>query len=117
MAIFDKYDLSTIAKAVDLLYQRAMNSKELLPYFENINMDQLRNHQIELLSHVMGGPITHRLDRLKAAHHKLNIPNEHFDLITILLQQSLSDAGIEGRDIHRIMDVVEGTRNQIVSAL
>ena len=80
-------------------------------------MDQLRNHQIELLSHVMGGPITHRLTKLKIAHHELNIPNEHFDLIAILLQQSLSDAGIESRDVKHIMDVVEGTRNQIVKAL
>lgn len=116
MAIFDKYDLSTIAKAVDLLYQRALDSKELAPYFKNINMDKLRNHQLELLSHVMGGPITHRIETLQAAHQKLNIPSPHFDLISTLLRQSLSDVGIEDRDIKQIMGVVESARNQIVKA-
>ncbi len=116
MAIFDKYDLSTIAKAVDLLYQRALESEALAPYFININMSQLRNHQLELLSHVMGGPITHRVETLKAAHQKLNIPGAHFDLIANLLQQSLSDVGIEDRDIKHIMEVVESTRNRIVKA-
>lgn len=116
MAIFDKYDLDTIAKAVDLLYQRALDSEELVPYFTNINMDKLRNHQVELLSHVMGGPITHRIDALQAAHQKLHIPSTHFDLIATLLQQSLGDVGIEDRDIKHIMAVVESARNQIVKA-
>ena len=116
MAIFDKYDLSAIAKAVDLLYQRALDSAELASYFKKINMQQLRDHQIELLSHVMGGPITHRVGTLTAAHQKLDIPNAHFDLIATLLQQSLSDAGIEDRDIKHIMEVVETTRNRIVKA-
>lgn len=114
MAIFDKYDLSTIAKAVDLLYQYALDSEELSPYFEKTNMSQLRNHQVELLSHVMGGPITHRVNTLKTAHQKLSIPSAHFDLIAGLLQRSLSDVGIESRDIKQIMAVVETTRNLIV---
>lgn len=114
MAIFDKYDLSTIAKAVDLLYQRALASEELLPYFNKVDMSQLRNHQIELLSHVMGGPITHHIHTLKSSHQKLNIPSAHFDLIAILMEQSLSDVGIEGRDIERIMAVIESARNSIV---
>lgn len=116
MAIFDKYDLSTIAKAVDLLYQRALESKAVAPYFEKINMQQLRNHQVELISHVMGGPVTHRVETLKAAHQNLNIPSAHFDLIATFLQQSLSDVRMEDRDIKHIMEIVESTRNRIVRA-
>lgn len=116
MAIFDKYDLSTIANAVDILYQRAFDSEELAPYFKNINMEKLRNHQVELLSHVMGGPITHRIEKLQAAHQKLNIPSVHFYLIATLLQQSLDEVGIEDCDIKQIMGVVESARNQIVKA-
>lgn len=114
MAIFDKYDLSTIGKAVDLLYSRALASKELSPYFKNIDMNQLRSHQVELLSHVMGGPVTHRVDTLKNAHQKLNIPIGHFDVISSILRNALVDVGIEERDINQIMTVVESTRDRIV---
>jgi truncated hemoglobin YjbI len=114
MAIFNKYNLSIIAKAVDLLYEGALDSEELAPYFKKVNMQQLRNHQVELISHVMGGPVTHRVETLQSAHQNLNIPSAHFDLIATLLQQSLSDVGIEERDIKHIMGVVETTRNRIV---
>jgi truncated hemoglobin YjbI len=114
MAIFDKYDLSTIAKAVDLLYSRALASDELSPYFKTINMNQLRSHQVELLSHVMGGPVTHRVDNLKNAHQKLNIPASHFDVISSILRGALADVGIDERDINQIMTVVETVRDSIV---
>lgn len=114
MAIFNKYDLSTIGKAVDLLYSRALASEELSPYFKNINMNQLRSHQVELLSHVMGGPVTHRVDTLKNAHQKLNIPSSHFDVISSILRGALADVGIGESDINQIMMVVESTRSRIV---
>ncbi len=114
MPIFDKYSLSVIAKAVDLFYQQVLDTKELLPYFKNINMMKLRDHQVELLSHVMGGPETYRISLLMQAHQSLNIPNSHFDLVVAKLQKSLSDAGIEDQDNKYIMKVVESTRNLIV---
>jgi len=116
MAIFDKYDLSTIGKAVDLFYQRTLETEELSPYFKNVNMSRLRDHQVELLVHVMGGPVTYRINMLKNAHQKLDIPNTHFDLVTTILQQALSDVAIEDRDIKHIMAVVKTTRNLIVNA-
>ncbi len=85
-------------------------------YFKNVIMSQLRDHQVELLVHVMGGPVTHRINVLKDAHQKLDIPNTHFDLVATILQQSLSDVAIEHSDINHIMAVVETTRSLIVKA-
>lgn len=114
MAIFNKYDLNTIGRAVDLLYSRALASDELGPYFKNINMNQLRNHQVELLSHVMGGPVTHRVDALKKAHQKLKISAGHFDVLCTILGGALVDVGIDERDTNQIMAVIESTRSRIV---
>lgn len=117
MAIFDRYNLSVIAKAIDLFYQQVLSTEELSSYFKKVNMVQLREHQIELLSYVMGGPETYRIDELKKAHQRLNIPNSHFDLAAAILQKSLSDASIEDRDVKTIMAVVETTRNLIVKGV
>jgi len=71
-------------------------------------------HQIQLFSHVMGGPTQYDLTRLKNAHSQMNIRGENFAEVTEILEETLEDAGVEEEDIQTIMGIVASTRSEIV---
>ena len=103
-----------VAKAVDDFYARVLLSRDLAPYFVNINMEKLVEHQIETIGAVMGGPYDLDIEVLRWSHARLKIKLAHFREIAAILSLTLEDNGLTDADRDALMAVVASTRDAIV---
>jgi len=65
-----------VRSVVDVFYQRVLADDQLVSYFDGLDSGQLarvKRHQIELISHVLGGPIQYPVETLRATHAGLKI--------------------------------------------
>lgn len=115
MAIFDKYNLQAISSIVTDFYGRILASENLAAYFVGVNMDRLREHQTEFISHIMGGPVVYTGRELASAHKRLNINEPDFLEITHILEQTLLDNGVESKDVEALMRLVVTQKDKIVA--
>ncbi len=115
MAMFDKYNLQAISSIVTDFYGRILASENLAPYFVGVNMEKLREHQTEFISHIMGGPVTYSGRELTAAHKRLNIKEPAFLEIAQILEQTLLDNGVESKDVEALMKLVAAQKDKIVA--
>lgn len=113
--LWDRYGgYSFVAKAVDDFYARVLLSRELAPYFADINMERLIEHQIETIGAVMGGPFDLNVDALRRAHARLKIKQRHFNEVADILTATLDDNGMSKADRDALLTVVASTRDVIV---
>ena len=105
-----------IRTAVDDFYVRVVADPALAPYFEGIDLPQLRRHQTALLSQVTGGPIEYSGRDLAAGHAGLGITPGHFDLVVGHLVDTLTALGVPAEDIGEVGAALSAHRDDIVTA-
>jgi hemoglobin len=115
MAIFDKYNLEVISSVVTSFYNRILASENLAGYFVGVNMNRLREHQTEFISHIMGGPVVYTGRQLASAHKSLNVKESDFIEMSHILEQTLLDNGVEPKDVEVIMNLVVSQKDKIVA--
>ena len=96
-------------------YDSILDHDDLGPYFDDIDMKTLIDHQTKFISSVLGGPASFSDTHLQHAHHRLSIPPAHFDAMKTLLAETLSNAGFDPSDIQVVLDAVEARRGIIVT--
>ena len=115
--LFDQYGgFSTFSAIVSNFYQKIMDSDELAPYFDGINMERLMDHQTNFIAKALGGPDKYKGRDLKAVHQKFKITLPHFKEVAELLAEALEEAGVTEEDVKTIISVVGSLQDQIVSA-
>lgn len=114
--LFEKYGgFSSINRVVMTLYDNLLDSDEVGPYFDNVDMPKLIDHQTKFLAFLLGGPANFANDHLQRAHANLNITPAHFDEMKTILANTLKGGGFEGRDVDAVMTVIESHRAQVVA--
>jgi len=114
--LYDKYGgFETFSTVVSNFYQKILDSEELAPYFDNVNMERLMSHQTNFISTALGGPDNYTGIDLKRAHAPYKITIPHFQEVAELLEESLDEAGVEQDDISTIISLVTSLMDQIVS--
>ena len=115
--LFDKYGgFTTFSSVVSKFYRKILDSDELAPYFEGINMERLMSHQTNFIATALGGPPTNEAIDLKKVHAPFNITIPHFDEIADLLSESLEESGVSDDDNNTIMALISSLMDQIVSS-
>ena len=115
--LYEKYGGFEIFSAVVRnFYHKILDSEELAPYFDNVNMEKLMSHQTNFISTALGGPDNYTGLDLKKAHAPYNITIPHFQEVAELLAESLDEAGVEQEDITSIIALVDSLMAQIVSS-
>ncbi len=116
ITLFDKYGgFKTFGMVVSCFYQKVLDSEQLAPYFENVNMEKLISHQTNFLSKALGGPDKYKGLDLKSSHARLNITENAFNETVELLEEALEEGGVEKPDISTIISLVASLKDQIVS--
>lgn len=114
-SIWERYGgYSFVAKAVDDFYARVLLSPNLSPYFQNINMERLIEHQIETIGAVMGGPYELDVESLRLSHAHLKIKQDHFNEVAVILAATLKNNGLNPEDADQLMSIVATTQDFIV---
>ncbi len=116
MTLYDKYGgFARIHPVVMDFYDRLLDSDELGPYFDEIDMKRLIDHQTKFISGLLGGPMEIDDTRLYTAHQHLSVTAAHFTELQHILHDTLVDAGFEPQDVEAVAQAVEAKRGLVVA--
>jgi hemoglobin len=114
--ILDRYGRLTIARAVASFYGDMLRSHRLGPYFHNVEMSRLVDHQAAFMAAVMGGPEAFTADHIRTAHQRFNISAEDFEEMLRLLETSLLDHEMSREDTDLILNGYRAYQSEVVAA-
>ena len=98
---------ASVSKIVMLFYDKALDSDILGPYFENVDMRRLIDHQTKFIASLLGGPASYTNEALRTVHAHLDISDQAMSEMTMLLEETLEDFDVEAADIAAIIDEIK----------
>ncbi|WP_112322036.1 group I truncated hemoglobin [Oceanibium sediminis] len=113
--LFERYGgFSVVSRIVLDLYERLLDDDDVGPFFDDIDMARIVDHQTKFLSSLMGGPASYTEDQIRKMHARLDINDVHFDKLEAILRQTLSDHGVSQQDQDTIVGAFESRRSLVV---
>lgn len=110
-SLFDKYGgFSTVSKIVLALYDRLLDDDDVGPFFDDVDLPKLIDHQTKFVSSLMGGPASFSDDHIELAHRHMIIENHHFDRLKQIVEETLTDFEVETQDIEAVLSEFEQRR-------
>ncbi len=114
--MFERYGgFASVSKVVMALYDKLLDSDVTGPYFEDVDMRRLIDHQTKFVSHVMGGPASYTNEQLQQLHEHLDITDTAFAEVMMLFEETLEDFEFGPDDIQFIIKDLESRKSWIVS--
>lgn len=118
MSLFDKYGgFAKISKVVFAFYEKAIDSDVIGPYFDDVDMRRLVDHQTKFIASVMGGPASYSDDALRKIHAPLEIDREAFEEMARLLRQTLEEFDLQAADVDSVMNGIQARAEAVISRL
>jgi hemoglobin len=96
-------------------YDRALDSDRIGPYFGDVDMRRLVDHQTKFIASLMGGPASYTNETLRNVHAPLAIDEPAFAEVLALLTEVLEDHGVDPADVDAIAGAFESRRSVIVT--
>jgi hemoglobin len=113
--MFDRYGgFAVVHRVVLSFYDKLLDSDIAGPYFDDVDMPALVDHQTKFISQVMGGPASYSNEALEQVHRNLGITQEAFNEMTGLLERTLAEFEITPEDIRSIMAEIRSRQPYIV---
>ena len=116
-SMFDRYGgFGVVHKVVLSFYDKMLDSDVVGPYFDDVEMPKLVDHQTKFISQVMGGPEAYTNEVLQRVHAKLNIDAAAFEEMATILEETLEDFELDPKDIAHIVGDVRSRADYIITA-
>lgn len=113
--LFEKYGgFSQVSRVVLAFYDRLLESDDIGPFFDEIDMAKMVDHQTKFVASLLGGPASYTDTQLRQLHSHLPIRDGHFDELKVVLSETLEDHGFEAGDIEAVLQEFENRRVLIV---
>ncbi|MBO9409377.1 group 1 truncated hemoglobin [Shimia sp. R9_1] len=115
-SLFEKYGgFSNVSRVVMAFYDTLLDSDDIGPFFDDIDMSKMVDHQTKFVATLLGGPASYTDHQLRQLHSHLDIQDPHFDELKVVLSGTLRDHGFDERDITAVLQEFESRRPLIVS--
>ena len=113
--LFEKYGgFSKISKVVLSFYDTLLDSDDIGPFFDEVDMSKMVDHQTKFIASLLGGPAAYTDNQLRQLHSHLDIEHAHFDELKVVLGETLDDHGFGTEDIESVLQEFENRRQLIV---
>lgn len=113
--LFEKYGgFSQVSKIVLAFYDTLLDSDNIGPFFDDIDMARMVDHQTKFVASLLGGPAAYTDNQLKQLHSHLSIDDGHFDELKIVLEETLVNHDLESQDVSAVLGEFEKRRTLIV---
>lgn len=114
--IFERYGgFATFSKVVSAFYDKILESPITSPFFANIDMRALVDHQTKFVASVVGGPASYTNEHLARIHGPLKIDDTTFAEMSMLLKETLEDFGMADADVHVVCQEILGRKHFVVA--
>ncbi|WP_423998976.1 group I truncated hemoglobin [Haloarcula salina] len=100
---------------VDDFYERVLADDDLRGYFDDTDVEALREHQRSFLSMVTGGPATYDGDDMRAAHAHLDLSAGDFEAVAGHLDDALRSAGVSAADRDAVLSAVSNLEDDVLN--
>ena len=97
---------AAVETVVEDFYDRVLADDQLVGFFDGMDMNELRTHQVQFISSVAGGPVEYSGDEMREAHSHLDIREDDFELVAKYLKQALQSNGVTKENVESIMSEV-----------
>ncbi|WP_171097238.1 group 1 truncated hemoglobin [Ruegeria sp. HKCCD7255] len=115
LPLFDKYGgMRALHSVIINFYDRVLDSDIVGPFFDNVDIAKLIDHQMKFFASILGGPAKHTDQRLVSAHRHMALTNAQFDEVIALLSETLTEAGFAPDNLSKTLCAVEARRSLIV---
>ena len=112
--LFEKYGgFSKVSKIVLAFYDTLLDSDEIGPFFDDVDMGKMVDHQTKFIASLLGGPASYTDKQLSQLHAHLEISDAHFDELKVVLRDTLNDHSVETADVEIVLREFE-TRRQVI---
>jgi len=116
-SLFERYGgFASVSKIVMAFYDKILDSDIAGPYFDDVDMKALIDHQTKFVAQVMGGPAEYSNEVLQNVHAKHSIDKATFDEVAMLFKTTLEEFEIEPADVRAVMDEITSRASYIISA-
>jgi len=116
-SMFDRYGgFAVVHRVVLSFYDKLLDSDVAGPYFDDVDMQTLVDHQTKFISQVMGGPASYSNEVLEQVHRGLDITQAAFDEMARLLEETLRAHDISPEDVRAIMADIKSRQPYIVGS-
>ncbi|AGN01897.1 globin [Salinarchaeum sp. Harcht-Bsk1] len=95
-----------IAAVVDDFYDRLVADPDLGPFFDDADLERLRETQTDFLCEAAGGPETYDGPSVRDAHLEVPFEPAHIERAVELLYESLDEYDVEGEDADAVVGAV-----------
>ena len=126
MTLFDKYGgMPTMIVIIRNICTQILSRPNLARYYEGMDLEQLVNHSITFVAHLLGKPVF--LDEqlndkqqlsnvhLRRHHHHLGITQHSYGQVVEILREELIAAKFEPADVEIAMNILYDYRKDIVT--
>ena len=114
-SLFDKYGgFSTVSKIVLTLYNKLLDDDDVGPFFDDVDLPSIIDHQTKFVASLMGGPASFSDEHIERAHQHLTICPHHFDRLEALITEVLTEFDVAPEDIDTIVGEFEARRSLLV---
>lgn len=115
-SLYDKIGgFGAVSSIVLNFYGKVLESKSLAPYFAQVDMQKLIDHQTQFICALLGGPANLSDEHIRTLHRPASITQDAFDEAVMLFEQALQEASIQSADIEAAVRLFEAKRSYVVS--
>jgi hemoglobin len=120
MSLFEQLGgAPAVEEAVERFYEKVLADSRINAFFEGVDMDRQRKHQVRFLTYAFGGSPTYNGRGMRVAHERLvreeNLNDAHFDAVLENLAATLADLGIAGDLIAQVGATAESIRDDVLA--
>jgi hemoglobin len=116
-SVLDQYGgFPFLSRVVMAFYDRVLDSDVLAPFFEDVDMRRLIDHQTKFMAFVMGGPASYTNDHLAHVHARLAIDRPAFDEMISTMRDTLEEFDMEDGDVVTVLNELRIRAPWIIAA-
>ena len=108
---------NAVKTTVIKMYDKILDDAELAPFFENIEVDQLRLSQSAFVTYAFGGPNHYTGKGLRHAHAGAvshGLKDKHFDRVAMHLKSAMQELNVPEGLIEEALAIVGSTRKDVL---
>ncbi|MBK7928456.1 MAG: group 1 truncated hemoglobin [Bryobacterales bacterium] len=106
---------ATLRPAVELFYRKVFQDAALLPFFDGIDRERLKAHQLAFISQALGGPGQYEGRELRDAHAAHPIEQRHFDSLTLHMEIAFLEMGLSEEVVAQALRAIKAATGDIVN--
>jgi hemoglobin len=103
----------SVDAAVEDFYERVLADPMLAPYFDDVDMARLKDHQRAFIAAAIGGPSAYEGRSMREAHAGLNVTPAAFDRVVDHLVATLDGLGVPMETIETIGGALAPLKDEI----